>query len=48
MSDKIVIDNNINTYLIYKFFNVNNELLYIGITNDIKIRLKQHKQEKMV
>ena len=43
----IINSNNIsNTYLIYKFFNVNNELLYIGITNDIKIRLKQHKQKK--
>jgi len=43
----IINSNNIsNTYLIYKFYNINNELLYIGITNDIKIRLKQHKQNK--
>jgi len=43
----IINSNNIsNTYLIYKFYNINNELLYVGITNDIKIRLKQHKQNK--
>ena len=40
------INDDINTYLVYKFYNINNELLYIGITNDIKIRLKQHKQKK--
>jgi len=32
--------------LIYKFYNINNELLYVGITNNMKIRLKQHKQDK--
>jgi len=32
--------------LIYKFYNSDNELLYVGITNNIKMRLKQHKQDK--
>jgi len=43
----IINSNNIsNTYLVYKFYNINDELLYVGITNDIKIRLRQHKQKK--
>ena len=32
--------------LVYKFYNSNNELLYVGITNSMKLRLKQHKQDK--
>jgi len=35
-----------NNNLIYKFYNVNNELLYVGITNSMKLRLRQHKQDK--
>ena len=31
------------TYYIYKFFNVINGKIYIGKTNDIKIRLSNHK-----
>jgi hypothetical protein len=41
----IMMDNNEN-YIIYKFYNDNQELLYVGITNNIKIRLKQHKKDK--
>ena len=32
--------------IIYKFYNNNNELLYVGITNNMKIRLVKHKQDK--
>jgi hypothetical protein len=32
--------------LVYKFYNIDNELLYVGITNDMKIRLVKHKQDK--
>ena len=35
-----------NNNLVYKFYNVNNELLYVGITNSMKLRLRQHKQDK--
>ena len=35
-----------NNNLIYKFYNLNNELLYVGITNSMKLRLRQHKQDK--
>jgi len=39
-------NDNIQDNLVYKFYNINNELLYVGITNNMKIRLKQHKQDK--
>lgn len=32
--------------LIYKFYNTNNELLYVGITNNMKLRIRQHRQDK--
>jgi len=38
--------NNIQDNLVYKFHNINNELLYVGITNNMKIRLTKHKQDK--
>jgi len=38
--------NEIQDNLIYKFYNINNELLYVGITNNIKLRIRQHKQDK--
>ena len=36
----------IKTYIVYKFYNCNNELLYVGITNDLKHRINQHKNKE--
>lgn len=32
--------------IVYKFFNEQSELLYVGITNNFPLRLKKHKREK--
>jgi hypothetical protein len=32
--------------IIYMFFNINNELLYVGITNDMDMRIAKHRQDK--
>lgn len=34
-----------NTYYIYILTNITNRVLYIGVTNDIKRRLYEHKNE---
>ena len=37
---------NMKKHMIYKFYNKNDQLLYIGITNNIRKRLHLHKQKK--
>ena len=37
---------NMKKHMIYKFYNKNDQLLYIGITNSIRKRLHLHKQKK--
>lgn len=32
--------------LVYKFYNKNNQLLYVGITKNFRIRLEQHQKDK--
>ena len=34
-----------NTYFVYILTNKNNKVLYVGITNDLKKRIYQHKEK---
>jgi predicted GIY-YIG superfamily endonuclease len=35
---------NNDKYVVYKYFDKDNNLLYIGITNDMRVRVSQHKR----
>jgi predicted GIY-YIG superfamily endonuclease len=46
MNDSIRADIRANTHVLYRFFDRNNKLLYVGITNDASRRFGEHGAEK--